>query len=69
MKIPSQFNSPLGVLNVGMVIVGTMFVSMGFLAYLQYGENVAGSVTLNLNSKEVQVFYFLFISWYLYYIN
>ncbi|KAK0177380.1 hypothetical protein PV328_001441 [Microctonus aethiopoides] len=53
MRIPSQFNSPLGVLNVGMVIVGAMFVSMGFLAYLQYGENVAGSVTLNLNSKEV----------------
>ncbi|XP_063986167.1 proton-coupled amino acid transporter 1-like isoform X3 [Diachasmimorpha longicaudata] len=53
MKKPTQFNSPLGVLNTGMVIVGMMFVVMGFLAYLQYGEDVRGSVTLNLNSKEI----------------
>lgn len=53
MKKPGQFNSPLGVLNTGMIIVGAMFVVMGFLAYLQYGEEVRGSVTLNLNSREM----------------
>lgn len=53
MRNPAKFNSPLGVLNVGMVVVGAMFVTMGFLAYLQYGDAVEGSVTLNLNSKEV----------------
>ncbi|XP_023289465.1 proton-coupled amino acid transporter 1 isoform X2 [Orussus abietinus] len=52
MKKPSNFHKPLGVLNVGMVIVGGMFVTIGFLAYLKYGDSVAGSVTLNLNSKE-----------------
>ncbi|KAF3424300.1 hypothetical protein E2986_06649 [Frieseomelitta varia] len=53
MKKPSNFNKPLGVLNVGMVIVGGMFVAMGFVSYLKYGDEVAGSVTLNLESKEV----------------
>ncbi|XP_031826594.1 proton-coupled amino acid transporter 2 isoform X4 [Nomia melanderi] len=53
MKKPSNFNKPLGVLNVGMVIVGAMFVAMGFVSYLKYGDDVAGSVTLNLESKEV----------------
>lgn len=53
MKNPRKFSSPLGVLNVGMVFVAGMFVTMGFLAYLQYGDKVQGSVTLNLNSKEM----------------
>ncbi|XP_011632277.1 proton-coupled amino acid transporter 2-like isoform X2 [Pogonomyrmex barbatus] len=53
MKKPRNFYKPLGVLNVGMVIVGTMFVAMGFLSYLKYGDDVAGSVTLNLAPKEI----------------
>ncbi|XP_019886860.2 proton-coupled amino acid transporter 1 isoform X2 [Ooceraea biroi] len=53
MKNPNNFNKPLGVLNVGMVIVGMMFVAIGFLSYLKYGDAVAGSVTLNLDSSEV----------------
>ncbi|XP_020290475.1 proton-coupled amino acid transporter 2-like isoform X2 [Pseudomyrmex gracilis] len=53
MKKPKNFNKPLGVLNVGMVIVGAMFVAMGFLSYLKYGDDVAGSVTLNLEPKKI----------------
>ncbi|XP_076170143.1 proton-coupled amino acid transporter 2 isoform X2 [Ptiloglossa arizonensis] len=53
MKKPNNFNKPLGVLNVGMVIVGSMFVAMGFISYLKYGDAVAGSVTLNLETSEV----------------
>ncbi|KAL6423468.1 hypothetical protein ACFW04_010213 [Cataglyphis niger] len=53
MKNPNNFNKPLGVLNVGMVIVGFMFVAIGFLSYLKYGDDVADSVTLNLANKEV----------------
>ncbi|XP_011160212.1 proton-coupled amino acid transporter 1 isoform X1 [Solenopsis invicta] len=53
MRKPSNFNKSLGVLNVGMVIVGSMFVAMGFLSYLKYGDDVAGSVTLNLAQKEM----------------
>ncbi|XP_011056048.1 PREDICTED: proton-coupled amino acid transporter 1-like isoform X3 [Acromyrmex echinatior] len=53
MKKPSNFNKAFGVLNVGMVIVGVMFVTMGFLSYLKYGDDVAGSVTLNLAPQEM----------------
>ncbi|XP_034950384.1 proton-coupled amino acid transporter-like protein CG1139 [Chelonus insularis] len=53
MRKPGTFSSPLGVLNVGMIFVAGMFVAMGFLAYLRYGEKIEGSVTLNLNSKEI----------------
>lgn len=53
MKKPRNFNKPLGVLNVGMVIVGAMFVAMGFVSYLKYGDAVAGSVTLNLESGQM----------------
>lgn len=50
MKKPRNFNKTFGVLNVGMVFVGAMFVAMGFLGYLKYGDAVKGSVTLNLES-------------------
>ncbi|KAL0124911.1 hypothetical protein PUN28_006637 [Cardiocondyla obscurior] len=53
MRKPSNFNKTLGVLNVGMVIVGTMFVAMGFLSYLKYGDTIEGSVTLNLESNQI----------------
>lgn len=48
MKEPSQFRSPLGVLNVGMIFVSALFAIFGFFGYLKWGENVAGSLTLNL---------------------
>lgn len=53
MKKPRNFNKPLGVLNVGMTIVGSMFVAIGFISYLKYGDAVSGSVTLNLEQSEV----------------
>lgn len=53
MKKPKNFDRPLGVLNVGMIIVSGMFVAIGFLAYLKYGQAVEGSVTLNLPKKEL----------------
>lgn len=52
MKKPRNFDRPMGVLNVGMVIVGTMFVALGFLAYLKYGDDIQGSVTLNLEPNN-----------------
>ncbi|CAH0716671.1 unnamed protein product, partial [Brenthis ino] len=60
MKKPELFQKPLGVLNVGMVIVASIFLTVGFLGYLKWGEDVAGSLTLNLKpghalSTTVQV--------------
>ncbi|KAL0902795.1 hypothetical protein ABMA27_000589 [Loxostege sticticalis] len=50
MRRPEQFQKPLGVLNVGMVFVGSIFIVVGFLGYLKWGDNVMGSLTLNLQA-------------------
>ncbi|CAH2103463.1 unnamed protein product [Euphydryas editha] len=60
MKNREQFQKPLGVLNVGMVFVASIFIVVGFFGYLKWGEDVAGSLTLNLQrgnalSTTVQV--------------
>jgi len=48
MKTPKQFSSMFGVLNVGMAIVTSLILLTGFMGYLKFGENVRGSLTLNL---------------------
>ncbi|XP_057312174.1 neutral amino acid uniporter 4-like [Hydractinia symbiolongicarpus] len=45
MKKPEDFD---WVLNVGMSVVTFMFISMGLLGYLAFGDAVEGSVSLNL---------------------
>ncbi|XP_022236522.1 proton-coupled amino acid transporter 4-like, partial [Limulus polyphemus] len=53
MKTPEDFGGCNGVLNTGMVIVACLYVAMGFFGYLKYGEEVAGSITLNLPAKPI----------------
>lgn len=53
MKKPEQFQKPLGVLNVGMVCVGGVIITVGFLGYLKYGDGVQGSLTLNMKPGQV----------------
>lgn len=48
MKNPKQFLGCPGVLNVAMVIVISLYAIFGFFGYVQYGDNVKGSITLNL---------------------
>lgn len=55
MKQPRKFTKSFGVLNVGMVIVTVMYLVVGCLAYLKYGDDIKGSVTLNLPQHEVYV--------------
>lgn len=55
MKEPQHFAKPLGVLNVGMTFVIMLFTTVGFLAYLQFGDQIEGSVTLNLDINNVYV--------------
>lgn len=42
-----------GVLNTSMIIVGCLYTAVGFFGYLKYGEEIMGSVTLNLSQGEV----------------
>lgn len=53
MKNPEDFGGLTGVLNTGMVIVACLYTSVGFFGYLKYGDNVRGSITLNLPPDEV----------------
>ncbi|KAJ6637549.1 Proton-coupled amino acid transporter-like protein [Pseudolycoriella hygida] len=53
MKKPEQFGSAFGVLNVGMILTTLLYTSFGFFGYLKFGDNVAGSVTLNLPQDEI----------------
>jgi proton-coupled amino acid transporter len=53
MKKPEQFTKPFGVLNVGMAIIGSLLLVMGFFGYLKYGDEVEGSLTLNLPQDDV----------------
>lgn len=53
MRNPENFTSTFGVLNMTMVVVTSIFIFTGFIGYMRWGEDVEGSVTLNLNSEDV----------------
>lgn len=53
MAKPQQFLGCPGVLNIAMVIVITLYGFVGFFGYLQYGDFVKGSITLNLPEEDV----------------
>ncbi|KAF2893776.1 hypothetical protein ILUMI_12398, partial [Ignelater luminosus] len=52
MKDPPRFDSLYGVLNIGKCSVMVMYVLLGVLAYIKYGHEIQGSVTLNLPKDE-----------------
>ena len=49
-KNPQDFPK---ILNGGMILVTTLYVSMGLLGYLTFGEDICGSVTLNLPNETL----------------
>lgn len=53
MSNPRDFSRPLGVMNVGSVFNGLLMVGLGSLGYLKYGDDVKGSLTLNVDQTTV----------------
>lgn len=53
MKKPQEFEKTFGVLNVGMTVVTFLYVLVGFVSYMKYGNGVHGSVTLDLPKDEI----------------
>ena len=53
MEKPKYFQRPLGVLNTGMAVVIILITGVGFIGYLKWGEEVEGSLTLNLPPEDV----------------
>ncbi|XP_073832302.1 neutral amino acid uniporter 4 [Musca autumnalis] len=52
MKEPKKFNQRFGVLNISMFIITLLFTFTGFVSYTKWGDNVQGSITLNLNPDD-----------------
>ncbi|KAL9918115.1 proton-coupled amino acid transporter-like protein acs isoform 1-T1 [Glossina fuscipes fuscipes] len=48
MKTPQHFLGCPSVLNMAMLIVVTLYATIGFFGYITYGSEVRGSITLNL---------------------
>ena len=53
MKTPKKFGGSCGVLNIAMVFIVVLYVGMGLFGYLNFGEGVLGSITLNLPQDEM----------------
>lgn len=52
METPQGFLGLCGVLNQGMSGVTLVYILLGFMGYLKYGEQTGGAVTLNLPQDE-----------------
>lgn len=52
MKTPKNFLGFFGVLNVGMGGVTLVYILLGFLGYLKYGDATQASITLNLPQED-----------------
>ncbi|KAJ6644044.1 Proton-coupled amino acid transporter-like protein [Pseudolycoriella hygida] len=53
MKTPKAFGGTYGVLNIAMVSIVFLYVGMGFFGYLKFGDDIEGSITLNLPAAEI----------------
>ena len=50
---PHQFHKPVGVLNVGLVIIIAFYFSIGFFGFVRYGMKVQGTITVNLPAEPL----------------
>ncbi|XKL59593.1 hypothetical protein PGB90_000609 [Kerria lacca] len=53
MKNPNHFLGICGVLNRGMSIVSMVYILIGFIGYVRYGDKVAENITANLPSDQI----------------
>lgn len=52
MKTPKSFVGLTGVLNRAFSLIVVMYVGMGLIGYLKYGDEIRESITLNLEANN-----------------
>jgi proton-coupled amino acid transporter len=52
MRKPQQFLGYPSVLLIAMLVVTVMYAVIGFLGYVRFGDDIQGSITLNLPTNE-----------------
>ncbi|XP_045531125.1 proton-coupled amino acid transporter-like protein CG1139 [Pieris brassicae] len=52
MEEPQRFVGLCGLFNIGMIIIITLYLTMGVFGYLKYGDDIQPSITLNLPQEE-----------------
>ncbi|XP_075162004.1 arcus [Haematobia irritans] len=52
MATPKAYLKPCGIMNVGMTIVLSLYIILGFFGYWRYGDEALGSVTLNIPQEK-----------------
>lgn len=65
MKNPSHFPT---ILNLGMLIVSSLYLSLGIIGYISYGSSLCGSITLNLPHGDAWVLCIQY-SYYVYWLE
>ena len=53
MKHPGDMLRWNGVLNTSLTLVALLYIGLGFFGYLKYGENLKGSISLNLPPADM----------------
>jgi solute carrier family 36 (proton-coupled amino acid transporter) len=53
LKRPGQMLGPFGVLSSGLSLGSLIYASIGFFGYIAYGNEVKGSITLNLPQHQM----------------
>ncbi|XP_023309199.2 proton-coupled amino acid transporter-like protein CG1139 [Lucilia cuprina] len=53
MKTPKAYLKPFGIMNIGMTVVLSLYIILGFFGYWKYGDDALGSVTLNIPQEEI----------------
>lgn len=56
MERPELFPGFNGVLNTSMMLVGLLYMAMGYFGYLKYGQFINGSITINLPKTTLNEF-------------
>lgn len=52
MKNPAEMSGKFGVVSIGMIFITALNAFMGFVGFARYGDDIKGSITLNLPIEE-----------------